>query len=115
MFAGRKLRLRHYRQSEELPWIANDGNYDFNYQQDRAITNEVKVMPGDQLTVGNELIPMSLFDLCCKQIRKTMSLYAQNAFTIPHGEILRRQHITGNQLATKCARLLSSTIRLYGK
>ena len=52
--SGRKVRVRHFRESKELHWIANDENYDFNYQQDRPMTSEVKVLPGDHLVVGNE-------------------------------------------------------------
>ncbi|KAG4066822.1 hypothetical protein HA402_012889 [Bradysia odoriphaga] len=47
--AGRKLRLRHFRDGEELPWIATDDNYDFNFQQNRPLLEEVTILPGDQL------------------------------------------------------------------
>ncbi|XP_039270543.2 DBH-like monooxygenase protein 1 homolog [Styela clava] len=33
--AGRKLRLRHMRGGVELPYLGNDENYDFNYQEAR--------------------------------------------------------------------------------
>ena len=49
---GRKLKLRHFRDGKELPWIANDDNYDFNYQQNHPLANPVKVLPGDQMTIG---------------------------------------------------------------
>lgn len=48
--AGRKLKLRHYRDGNELPWLAADENYNFDYQQIRFLPEEVKIMPGDQLT-----------------------------------------------------------------
>jgi len=33
----------------ELPTLANDQNYDFNYQQQHAVEPEVVVLPGDEL------------------------------------------------------------------
>ncbi|CAL8141909.1 unnamed protein product [Orchesella dallaii] len=50
-FSARRMRLRHYRGNVELPWILNDQNYDFNYQQYRYLINPVSFLPGDQLTV----------------------------------------------------------------
>lgn len=47
--AGKKLRLRHIREGRELPPVAEDGNYDFNYQQARVLPREVSVLPGDEL------------------------------------------------------------------
>jgi len=49
---GRKLKLRHFRNGIELPWIAHDDKYDFNYQQYRMLDEERKVLPGDHLTIG---------------------------------------------------------------
>ncbi len=50
--AGRKMRVRHFRNGTELPWLHDDQNYDFNYQQARQLGQEVKFLPGDQLTTG---------------------------------------------------------------
>jgi len=47
-----KLKLRHFRNDIELPWIASDDKYDFNYQQSRMLDEERKVLPGDRLTIG---------------------------------------------------------------
>jgi hypothetical protein len=47
--AGKKLRLRHIREGRELPRVAEDDNYDFNYQQARVLPKEVAVFPGDEL------------------------------------------------------------------
>jgi hypothetical protein len=47
--AGKKLRLRHIRDGRELPRVAEDDNYDFNYQQSRMFPKEVAVLPGDEL------------------------------------------------------------------
>jgi hypothetical protein len=47
--AGKKLRLRHIREGRELPRVAEDDNYDFNYQQARVLPKEVAVLPGDEL------------------------------------------------------------------
>jgi len=47
--SGRKLKVRHFRNGEELEWLDFDDHYDFNYQQNKPLTREVKVLPGDQL------------------------------------------------------------------
>ncbi|XP_018333725.1 MOXD1 homolog 1 [Agrilus planipennis] len=47
--AGRKLKLRHIRGGKELPPIVQDDHYDFNYQQSRALSHEVTILPGDGL------------------------------------------------------------------
>ena len=47
--AGKKLRLRHIRNGQELPRVAEDDHYDFNYQQARVLSQEVSVLPGDEL------------------------------------------------------------------
>nr|CAD7415206.1 unnamed protein product [Timema cristinae] len=47
--AGRKMKLRHIRDKQELSLIAKDDNYDFNYQQSRTLQTEVLVLPGDEL------------------------------------------------------------------
>jgi len=52
LITGRKLKLRHFRENVELPWIANDPDYDFNFQQSRPLRNHVLVLPGDQLSFG---------------------------------------------------------------
>ncbi|CAL8068120.1 unnamed protein product [Orchesella dallaii] len=46
---GRGVRLRHFREGKELPWIIADDNYNFNYQQVRLLNDEVKIVPGDHL------------------------------------------------------------------
>jgi hypothetical protein len=43
------MRLRHIRKGIELPMIAEDNYYDFNYQQSIPFEQEVKVLPGDDL------------------------------------------------------------------
>jgi len=47
------MRIRHYRNGKELPWIINDENYDFNYQTNRRLPEPVTIMRGDQITAGN--------------------------------------------------------------
>uniref|UniRef100_A0A8D8VXJ3 MOXD1 homolog 1 n=1 Tax=Cacopsylla melanoneura TaxID=428564 RepID=A0A8D8VXJ3_9HEMI len=47
--AGRKIKLRHIRHGHELTPIAQDEQYDFNYQQARRVPDEVIIYPGDQL------------------------------------------------------------------
>jgi len=51
-YAGRKLKVRHFRNGTELPWLDNDEHYDFDFQQNKPLVNEVVVLPGDQLTYG---------------------------------------------------------------
>ncbi|KAG7162285.1 MOXD1 2-like [Homarus americanus] len=46
---GRKVRVRHLRQGRELEPIAQDNNYDFNYQEYRALKAPRSVLPGDHL------------------------------------------------------------------
>lgn len=52
--SGRKIRLRHFRKGKELPRVAEDNNYDFNYQQSRPLKKEVKILPGDDFMVECE-------------------------------------------------------------
>ncbi|XP_060522348.1 MOXD1 homolog 1 [Cylas formicarius] len=47
--AGRKLKLRHLRAGKELPPLAQDEHYDFNYQQSRALSQDTNILPGDGL------------------------------------------------------------------
>ncbi|CAL8146108.1 unnamed protein product [Orchesella dallaii] len=49
--SSRRVRIKHFRDGKELPWILNDDNYDFNFQQWRALYNPVRILPGDQITV----------------------------------------------------------------
>jgi len=46
------MKLRHFRNGKELPWILNDPHYDFDFQQNAHLPAEVTVLPGDQLTIG---------------------------------------------------------------
>lgn len=49
--SGRRLRMRHFRDGVELPWILSDDHYDFDYQQTRALEKEITILPGDHLTM----------------------------------------------------------------
>ncbi|XP_054708790.1 DBH-like monooxygenase protein 1 homolog [Uloborus diversus] len=48
---GRQMKLRHFRNSVELPHIASDQRFDFNYQEYRYLPQEVIVKSGDHLIV----------------------------------------------------------------
>ncbi|XP_064118161.1 DBH-like monooxygenase protein 1 isoform X2 [Macrobrachium nipponense] len=48
---GRAIAVRHIRNGVELPTVFKDMNYDFNYQQQRVLKEEMVVMPGDTLIV----------------------------------------------------------------
>ena len=48
--AGRKMRLRHIRNGQELPVILQDNNYDFNFQASRQpLKGRGKILPGDEM------------------------------------------------------------------
>lgn len=44
-----KMGIRHYRKDIELPPLAMDEHYDFNYQQQMALNKEITFLPGDTL------------------------------------------------------------------
>ncbi|CAG7826683.1 unnamed protein product [Allacma fusca] len=48
--AGRKMKLRQFRNGVELPWWAYDNNYDFNFQQNRILPEHKQIFKGDHLT-----------------------------------------------------------------
>jgi hypothetical protein len=50
--AGRKLKLRHFRNDEELPWISADEYFDFDYQLNRPLREPVSILGGDHLSIG---------------------------------------------------------------
>ncbi|KAK3864249.1 hypothetical protein Pcinc_030039 [Petrolisthes cinctipes] len=50
-YIATSLRLRHFRGSEELPPIAEDFNFSADFQQSRRLYKEIKLLPGDHLTL----------------------------------------------------------------
>nr|XP_053627758.1 DBH-like monooxygenase protein 1 homolog [Cherax quadricarinatus] len=50
-YLARAIRLRHFRDDVELPPLAVDSHYAADFQQSRRLTKEVKILPGDHLTV----------------------------------------------------------------
>ncbi|EDV25404.1 uncharacterized protein TRIADDRAFT_63840 [Trichoplax adhaerens] len=48
---GRSLQVKHHRQKKELPFLAHNPHYDFNYQDIMFLKKERKVLPGDQMTL----------------------------------------------------------------
>lgn len=46
-----KIVVRHFRGKEELPPLAEEYNYDFNFQDFRRFEKERVILPGDQITV----------------------------------------------------------------
>jgi hypothetical protein len=50
------MKLRHYRNGTELAPIAADDHYHFNYQKNRPLRQERKILPGDSMTFGKILI-----------------------------------------------------------
>lgn len=49
--SGRRMKLRHFRDGVELPWVSFDDNYDFNYQEMRPLRDHIELKPGDHLTM----------------------------------------------------------------
>ena len=52
--AGVGVRVRHFRDGEELPWLDSDMTYDFNYQEHRPTYPEVTVKK-----VGLTILPVA--------------------------------------------------------
>uniref|UniRef100_S4RP54 Monooxygenase, DBH-like 1 n=1 Tax=Petromyzon marinus TaxID=7757 RepID=S4RP54_PETMA len=48
--AGRELLVRHWRGDRELPLLARDSEYDFNFQELHMLPSERLLLPGDHLT-----------------------------------------------------------------
>jgi len=49
--SAKSIKLRHFRDGKELPWILYDEFFDANYQQSRNLDREVTVLAGDHLMV----------------------------------------------------------------
>lgn len=49
--SGRSIKVRHWRNGKELPWLINDDYFDFNFQQNRQLSQEIVVLPGDHMTI----------------------------------------------------------------
>ncbi|XP_026869883.1 DBH-like monooxygenase protein 1 homolog [Electrophorus electricus] len=47
--AGRAIRTRHFRGLVELPPLASDNNFDFNFQEFQPVSPERLLLPGDSL------------------------------------------------------------------
>ncbi|ODM99667.1 DBH-like monooxygenase protein 1 [Orchesella cincta] len=48
---GRKLKIQHFRNGKELPWISKDDNFNFDFQPGRNLRKEATILPGDQVTM----------------------------------------------------------------
>lgn len=49
---GRSIRVRHFRDGKELPPLAVDDYYDFNFQQILRLQEERTILPSDHITTG---------------------------------------------------------------
>lgn len=76
---GIGVRFLHFRGDQELPWISNADNYNFNYQQFRLLIQERRVMPGDQLGM-----------------RCTYDTTSRNGATVVGGHSTRDEMCTGH-------------------
>ncbi|XP_056620622.1 DBH-like monooxygenase protein 1 homolog [Triplophysa dalaica] len=47
--AGRAIRQRHFREQVELPPLASDDQFDFNFQEFQPLSQERLILPGDSL------------------------------------------------------------------
>jgi hypothetical protein len=45
------VKVRHIRNGIELPYIDKNVNYDFDFQDFVLLTNEVKILPGDEIQI----------------------------------------------------------------
>ncbi|XP_042884541.1 DBH-like monooxygenase protein 1 [Penaeus japonicus] len=50
-YLARSIRLRHFRGDQELEPMAVDSYFDADFQQSRRLSKEVRLLPGDHLTV----------------------------------------------------------------
>ncbi|KAK7072077.1 DBH-like monooxygenase protein 1 [Halocaridina rubra] len=51
---GRTIKMKQFRNGREMPTVFEDKNYDFNYQQERVLKENLIIMPGDTLTAECE-------------------------------------------------------------
>lgn len=49
--ATRRVRVNHFRNGRELPWLENDNNYKFHFQNTRIFREERSLMPRDQVSI----------------------------------------------------------------
>jgi len=45
------MRVRQFRNGNELPWISNDESYDADFQENRPLAETVKLLPGDHISI----------------------------------------------------------------
>lgn len=50
--SGKRMKLHHFRQTRELPWITSDENFGNDYQQFRVLHEERTVLPWDILVMS---------------------------------------------------------------
>ncbi|KAA0189759.1 DBH-like monooxygenase protein-like [Hyalella azteca] len=50
-YLARAIRVRHFRDGEELPLLAEDSHFAADFQQSRKLSEEVSLRPGDHITV----------------------------------------------------------------
>jgi len=50
-FKSTEIRVRHIRGDEELPYLAWNRNYDFDYQQSILLDEITQILPGDEIIV----------------------------------------------------------------
>ena len=51
IFLVERIVVRHFRGSVELPYLAEENNYDFNFQDFRRFDEKRTILPGDHITV----------------------------------------------------------------
>ena len=69
--AGHGLRIRHVRDGVELPYLAVDNSYDFNFQEFRRPPQEIVIKP-----VSRSNLPLILQSLlmACSHIQRNSKL-----------------------------------------
>ncbi|CAL4137246.1 unnamed protein product [Meganyctiphanes norvegica] len=100
---GRKLRVRHFRNGEELPPMAVDDNYDFNFQQTAVLDQERTVFPEDHITLECDYDSRSQHDnvtyagfaavgqeMCLAFLMYYPRIPMAECVSAPHPEILKK-------------------------
>ena len=74
-----------FRNKTELPYLAKDNAYDFNYQETRRLTEEREILPGDSLQV--------ICDYKTKGVRQQMSVVSTSEKTLTNLKLMRGPQI----------------------
>ncbi|ODN00878.1 DBH-like monooxygenase protein 2 [Orchesella cincta] len=54
-YSGRKIKVSHFRGNQELPWLANDNNFNATFQETRLLRRPINIRRGDRLMTSCEM------------------------------------------------------------